>query len=328
MSLAVFIADQRTSHDVPHAVACRALTVSESWCYKWNSRQQHRRPTSTEQRRAKLDTAVAAAFQAAHGLHGSPCIHADLRAAGWVVSEKTVAKSMARQGLVARGKKRRKNLTRPDKRAVPFPDLVQRDTAPEPNVKWVGDMTEIPTSAGKLYLFTAIDLFSRRLLGYATSSHPDAELAGETIKVAVAARGGKERVAGVIFHSDRGSTYTAHTFTTLCHRLDIRQSMGRTGSCFEVSQRREFHPPLLSEPGVTVSRHRAPTVEPVGIAPCFHERTWPGTPRLSRPVSGASLAVRPVGCRAETVGHHRGVRPRTRVRSAPPRPPRHVPRPG
>jgi transposase InsO family protein len=183
VSLAAFIADRRTSHDVPHAVACRALTVSESWFYKWNFRQHQQTPTLAQQWRTEVDAAVAEAFEAAHGLHGSPRIHADLRAAGWVVSEKTVAKSMARQGLVARAKKRRKNLTRPDKRVVPFPDLVKRDfTAPAPNTKWVGDMTEIPTDEGRLYLSTAIDLFSRRLLGYATSVHPDAELAGETVK--------------------------------------------------------------------------------------------------------------------------------------------------
>jgi hypothetical protein len=84
VSLAAFIADQRTSHDVPHAVACRALTVSESWFYKWNSRQQQQTPTPAEQRRAELDAAVAEAFAAAHGLHGSPRVHADLRAAGWM----------------------------------------------------------------------------------------------------------------------------------------------------------------------------------------------------------------------------------------------------
>ncbi len=251
MSLAVFIADQRTSHGVPHAVACRALTVSESWFYKWHHRQHQ--PTPAEQRRAGIDAAVAEAFEAAHGLHGSPRIHADLRAAGWRVSEKTVAKSMTRQELVARTKKRRKNLTRPDKRAVPFPDLVKRDfTAPAPNMKWVGDMTEIPTGEGKLYLSTAIDLFSRRLLGYATSCHPDAELAGETIKMAVAARGGRERVAGVIFHSDRGSTYTSHAFTTLCHNLHIRQSMGRTGSCFDNAAAESFFSTLEHE---VLSRH-------------------------------------------------------------------------
>jgi putative transposase len=255
VSLAAFIADQRTSFDVPHAVSCRALAVSESWFYKWNDRQHQ--PASSEQRRAELDAAVAEAFEAAHGLHGSPRILVDLRAAGWVVSEKTVAKSMARQGLVARPKKRRKNLTRPDKRAVPFPDLVKRDfTAPAPNVTWVGDMTEIPTDEGKLYLSTAIDLFSRRLLGYATSCHPDAELACQTIKMAVAARGGKERVAGVIFHSDRGSTYTAHDFTTLCRKLDIRQSMGRTGSCFDNAAAESFFSTLEHE---VLSRHHFKT---------------------------------------------------------------------
>jgi transposase InsO family protein len=255
VSLAAFIADQRTTFDVPHAVSCRALAVSESWFYKWYHRQHQ--PSSSEQRRADLDAAVAEAFEAAHGLHGSPRILVDLRTAGWVVSEKTVAKSMARQGLVARPKKRRKNLTRPDKRAVPFPDLVKRDfTAPAPNVTWVGDMTEIPTDEGKLYLSTAIDLFSRRLLGYATSCHPDAELACQTIKMAVAARGGKERVAGVIFHSDRGSTYTAHDFTTLCRKLDIRQSMGRTGSCFDNAAAESFFSTLEHE---VLSRHHFKT---------------------------------------------------------------------
>jgi transposase InsO family protein len=251
VSLAAFIADQRTSQRVPHTVACRALGVSVSWFYKWQHRS--RVPSAVEQRRAELDAAVAEAFRASDGLHGSPRILIDLRAAGWVVSEKTVAKSMARQGLVARPKKRRKNLTRPDKRAVPFADLVRRDfTASAPNVKWVGDMTEIPTDEGKLYLSTALDLFSRRLLGYATSAHPDAELAGQTIKMAVTARGGKQRVAGVIFHSDRGSTYTAYDFTSLCDRLGIVQSMGRTGSCFDNAAAESFFSTLEHE---VLSRH-------------------------------------------------------------------------
>jgi putative transposase len=257
VSLAAFIADQRTSNDVPHAVACRALAVSESWFYKWHRRPHQ--PTASEQRRAELDAAVAEAFEAALSLHGSPRVHADLRAAGWTVSEKTVAKSMARQGLIARGKKRRKNLTRPDKRAVPFPDLVNRDfTVPAPNMTWVGDMTEIPTDEGKFYLSTAIDLFSRRLLGYATSCHPDAELAGQTIKMAVAARGGTDQVAGVIFHSDRGSTYTANSFTALCTKLGIRQSMGRVGSCFDNAAAESFFSTLEHE---VLSRHQFKTRE-------------------------------------------------------------------
>jgi transposase InsO family protein len=228
MSLASFVASQRTDHDVPHTVACRALGVSESWFYKWRNRPLPAR----RRRRDALDAAVRKFFDESGGTYGSPRVLDDLREAGWRVSKKTVEASMVRQGLVARPKRRRKNLTRPDKGARPFPDLVNRDfTAPAPDVRWVGDMTEIPTGEGKLYLATVEDLFSRRLPGFAMSEHPDAVLAVAAIHTAVAVRGGD--VAGVVFHSDRGSTYTAGVFTGACQRLGIVQSMGRVGSCFD-----------------------------------------------------------------------------------------------
>lgn len=231
MSLAAFIASQRTAHRVPHAVACRALDVSESWFYKWRDRT----PTERARRRAVLDAKIREIFDDSGGnpgTYGSPRIHAELRAQGWVVTEKTVATAMARLGLVARAKKRSRCLTRPDKRAVPFPDLVRRDfTAPAKNVKWCGDMTEIPTGEGKLYLADVEDLFSRRIIGFAIGEHPDAELAKAAIQTAVTLRGGA--VAGVIFHTDRGSTYTADLFTKACRHHKIRQSMGRTGSCLD-----------------------------------------------------------------------------------------------
>jgi putative transposase len=251
LSRAAFIADQKASYGVPYAVACRALGVSESWFFKWH----HRPPGPAERRRAEVDAAVKAAFGASGGTYGSPRIHAGLVAAGWRISEKTVAKSMARQGLAGRVRKRRKGLTRPDKRKRPFGDLVKRDfTAPRPNLKWCGDITEIPTDEGKLYLATALDLFSRRLLGYATSAHPDAVLAGQAIKMAVAARGGN--VAGVIFHTDRGSTYTADDFTSLCLKLKITQSMGRVGSCFDNAAAESFFSTLEWE---VLSRHHFST---------------------------------------------------------------------
>ncbi len=253
MSVARFIADQRTYYRVPHTLTCALLAVSSSWFYKWLDRT----PTPTEQRRAELDAAVATAFQAARGLHGSPRLHADLRDAGWTVSEKTVADSMRRQGLVARRIRRRSGLTRQDKTAPKFPDLLRRDfTAAAPNSRWVGDMTEIPTAAGKLYLATVLDLYSRRLLGAATSLHPDAELACSAIEMAVAARGGVEHIAGVIFHTDRGSTYTAEKFSALCRRLDIRQSMGRVGSCFDNAAAEAFFSSLEWE---VLSRHEFDT---------------------------------------------------------------------
>jgi transposase InsO family protein len=254
VSVARFIADQRTNYLVPHVMTCALLGVSLAWFYKWLHRLATPGPhTARQQRRREVDAAVGEAFKTARGLHGSPRLHLDVRDAGWMVSEKTVADSMRRQGLVARRVRRRNGLTRQDKTKAPFPDLLGRDfTAEAPNTRWVGDMTEIPTAGGKLYLATVIDLYSRRLLGAATGLHPDAQLACDAITMAVAARGGSDQISGVIFHTDRGSTYTANSFTSLCRRLGIRQSMGRVGSCFDNAAAEAFFSSLEWE---VLSRH-------------------------------------------------------------------------
>ena len=214
MSVASFVAAQRTDHGVPHVIACRALGVSTSWFYKWHDRP----PTPRQARRASLDAAVRHSFEASGGRYGSPRVHADLLEAGWRVAKKSVEASMARQGLVARpSPRRRRFLTRPDKAAAPIPDLVKRDfSAPAVNRKWCGDLTEVPTDEGKLYLATVEDLASRRIVGFGLSEHHDAELATTAIKMAVAVRGGD--VAGTIFHTDRGSEYTAELFAAACSR--------------------------------------------------------------------------------------------------------------
>ena len=274
MSVARFIADQRTNYRVPHTVVCALLGVSLAWFYKWVARAQGPSAatglhTGRDRRRDSVDAAVTTAFAAARGLHGSPRLLHDLREGGWAVSEKTVADSMRRQGLVARRIKRRSGLTKQDKTAPKFPDLLRRNfTADRPNARWVGDMTEIPTGVDgngrKLYLATVIDLYSRRLLGAATGLHPDAELACAAIKMAVATRGGKQMIwradeaERVIFHTDRGSTYTAHNFTKLCHQQGIRQSMGRVGSCFDNAAAEAFFSSLEWE---VLSRHAFTTVD-------------------------------------------------------------------
>lgn len=264
MSVARFIADQRTNYRVPHTVVCALLGVSLAWFYKWLGRAQgpgalsglH---TPSDRRRDTIDRAVRVMFTMKRGLHGSPRLVHDLRDDGWKVSEKTVADSMRRQGLVARRIKRRNGLTKQDKTAPKFPDLLKRDfTADRQNARWVGDMTEIPTAAGKLYLATVIDLYSRRLLGAATGLHPDAELACAAIKMAVTARGGRDAIwreneaERVVFHTDRGSTYTANSFTKLCRTMGIRQSMGRVGSCFDNAAAEAFFSSLEWE---VLSRH-------------------------------------------------------------------------
>src|ERR1700747_2963014 len=103
---------------------------------------------------------------------------------------------------------------------------------------------------------TVLDLFSRKLLASPTAEHPDAELAGDAIKMAAAMRGGRTVIDGVIFHTDRGSTYTAKDFTKLCHRLGVVQSMGRVGSCLDNAASEAFFSTLEHE---VLSRHRFTT---------------------------------------------------------------------
>ena len=242
MSVARFVVDQRTNYQVPVAFTCALLGISISWFYKWLPRTAIATGLYTKRdlRRDTMDRAVKVMFDKHRGLHGSPRLVLDLRDEGWTVSEKTVANSMRRQGLIARKIKRRNGLTKQDKSKAPFPDLVRRDfTAAAVNQRWVGDITEIPTAAGKLYLATVIDLYSRRLLGAATSLHPNAELAKAAITMAVTVRGGKEAIwkeeesERVIFHSDRGST---GGFQWSSQHLDdggvwcrVRGSRGRSG---------------------------------------------------------------------------------------------------
>ena len=253
MSVARFIADQRTMHRVPHTLTCAVLGVSISWLHKWLGRG----PTDRQRRRAERDMRVRELFEASDATYGSPRIHADLRAEGWRVGVNTVADSMRRQGLQGRKPKRPRGLTRQDQAAPTFPDLVRRDfTAEAPNRKWCGDLTEIPTDEGKFYLATVLDLHSRRLLAAATSDHPDAVLACDAIKMAAAVRGGRGVIDGVIFHTDRGSTYTATAFTNLCRRLGVRQSMGRVGSCFDNAASEAFFSTLEHE---VLSRHHFTT---------------------------------------------------------------------
>ena len=199
MTVAGFIVAQRAQHRVPCATSCRALGVSPSWYYKWRDGDASPRRA----RREQLSIAIKQLFAAHHGKYGSPRITADLREAGWRVSEKTVAGIMREQGLRARAKKRRKNTTRQGKGHWRAPDLIGRDfPAATVNQKWYGDGTEIATDEGKLFLDSILDMGSRRVVGFAMDEHHDAELARAALAMAVAVRGGKQAIAGVIMHTD------------------------------------------------------------------------------------------------------------------------------
>ncbi|MCW5891347.1 MAG: DDE-type integrase/transposase/recombinase [bacterium] len=128
----------------------------------------------------------------------------------------------------------------------PIPDRMHGQfAAPAPDVLWVGDITYVRTWEGWLYLATVLDVFSRRVLGFALADPMRAELVGEALEMAVATRGG--HVAGVIFHSDRGCQYTSAEYRTLCDRHGVSQSMGKTGVCWDCDD----DVPVAVGPGLT-----------------------------------------------------------------------------
>jgi putative transposase len=199
VTVAGFITAQRADHGIPYATSCRALSVSQAWFYKWRDGNVSPRRA----RRARLAITVGQLFAAHHGKYGSPRITDDLREAGWRVSEKTVAAIMREQRLVARAKKRRKHTTRQGKGRWRAPDLIGRDfPASTLNRKWYGDGTEILTDEGKMFLDSVLDVGSRRVVGFALGEHHDTELAHAALAMAVAIRGGREAIAGVIMHTD------------------------------------------------------------------------------------------------------------------------------
>ncbi len=150
-------------------------------------------------------------------------------------------------GLAGRcPKRKRRCLTRPDAAADPIPDLIRRQfSAEEIDQRWCGDLTEIPTDDGKLYLATVLDLASRRLAGFAMREHHDSALAKAALCMAAAVRGGD--VAGVIFHSDKGGEYVGDLFARACDSLQVTQSMGRVGSALDNAVAESFNSTLEHE---------------------------------------------------------------------------------
>jgi transposase InsO family protein len=198
------------------------------------------------QRRDRLKAEVARLFALHQSKYGSPRITADLRDAGWRVSQNTVAGLMRELGLAARRKKKRKSTTRPGRGRWRAPDLVQRDfPARQLNRKWFGDGTQITTNEGRLHLVSVLDVASRRVLGFVLGERHDAQLAYGALAMAITVRGGQ--VPGVVFHTDQGSEYTARSFQAACQRLGVTQSMGRPGSALDNAVIESWHSTLEFE---------------------------------------------------------------------------------
>ncbi|MGW3644417.1 IS3 family transposase, partial [Streptomyces sp. NPDC005143] len=247
-----FIDAERASVDNPagHSVAllCRALGVPRSTYYAHQAAASARRAAWHQEER--LVSEIRVLHAGSRGAYGVPRVHAALRRAGRIMNLKKVERLMRKHRIVGITRRRRRGLTRQAKRAVFAADLIVRDfTAPRPGMRLVGDMTELVTLEGKLYLATCIDLATREVIGWAMADHHRAELPVAALRMA-AGRGGLE--GGCIMHTDRGSEYTSDEFRTEIRKLHLRQSMGRVGSCYDNAAAESWFAVLKAEIGTTV----------------------------------------------------------------------------
>ena len=233
------IAAEKADFEV--TMMCRLLQVSRSGFYEWLDRP----PSESAQRRAELTVLVEYEFDQSAGTYGYRRVHAELRRKGVAVDDELVRRLMRSAGLVPVQVKRRRGLTVADRQAGPIADLVGRDfTAEVPGAKLVGDITEITTGEGPLYLATAIDCFSKAVLGWATDDRYPASLVIAALDMAA---GRMQLPEGAIFHSDRGSQYTSRSFGDALGGYRMRQSVGRTGICFDNSMAESFFGKLKTE---------------------------------------------------------------------------------
>ncbi len=156
---------------------------------------------------------------------------------GVKVNHKRVARLMAKAGIAGRGGRRKVRTTVQDPAATPFGDLVERDFVRLGlDELWLGELTYVTTDEGWLYLSGISDACSRRLLGWSITDHLRTDGPLDALRAAVEARGGKENVAGVVFHSDKGCQYTSEDYTTACAASGVTQSMGSVGDSYDNAQ--------------------------------------------------------------------------------------------
>jgi transposase InsO family protein len=224
----------------PIATMARLLGVSASGFYAWLGRA----PSAHACSDVDLSTRIGAIHVRSRGTYGMPRIHAELAEQGVHVARKRVARLMRLAGL--RGVSRRKWMTTTQRQAGAraAPELVQRHFSAEaPNRLWVADATFVPTRVGFLYLAVVLDVFSRRIVGWAMGKHLRTELMRQALDMAQAQR----RAIGVIHHSDQGCQYTSIAFGRRCRDAGVRPSMGSVGDCFDNAMCESFFATLECE---------------------------------------------------------------------------------
>ncbi|WP_440581831.1 IS3 family transposase [Streptomyces djakartensis] len=231
-----------TEDIVPVTKMCDWLEVSRSGFYEWRSRPL----SATARRREDLKLLITKSFEDSDGTYGYRRVHADLSAWGVSCGPELVRDLMRELDLQAcQPRPWRHSLTENDGSAGPIPDLVNRDfTADAPGRKMVGDITYIPTWEGWVFLATVIDCHTKAVIGWAMDDNYKTPLIEAAIEMAAR----NHPLSGdAIFHSDRGSNYTSAQFANTLAGLGIRQSVGRTGICYDNAMAESFFATLKNE---------------------------------------------------------------------------------
>lgn len=219
---------------------CRVLEVSTSGYYAWRNRPTSKR----EQEDAILTEQIRRIHEHSYGTYGAPRVHAELHAEGIQVGRKRVARLMRAAGLQGVSRRRRPTTPIRKRKVESAPDLVGRAfTASSPNVLWVADITYVPTNSGFLYLAACMDVFSRRIVGWAMAPHLRTELVVAALDMALAQR----KPSDVIHHSDQGSQYTSVAFGQRCREAGVRPSTGSVGDCYDNAMCESFFATLECE---------------------------------------------------------------------------------
>ena len=219
---------------------CRVLGVSPSGYYAWRSRGRSGRWRRDEE----LGGAIRTIHKASRGTYGVPRVHAELAATGLGVSRKRVARLMREAGLAGVSRRRGTRTTRVDRSHGAAPDRVERQfRADAPDRIWVADITYVPTWTGFVYLAMVLDVFSRKVVGWAMAHHLRTELVLAALNMAIGQRRPKE----VVHHSDKGSQYTSLAFGKRCRQMGVLTSTGTAGDCFDNAMAESFFATLECE---------------------------------------------------------------------------------
>jgi putative transposase len=225
----------------PVEVQCETLGVSRSGYYAWKGRPAPERARVD----AELVEEIKAAHKAGRGAYGSPRVHRELRANGRCVGKKRVERLMRGEGICARRKRRFRRTTDSNHPDPIAPNILERNFDVDlPNTAWVTDVTYVWTGEGWLYLAAILDLFSRRVVGWATSPNNDRALALDALARATTSR---KPAVGLLHHSDRGSVYASGDYGEALLAMGAVKSMSRKGDCWDNAVAESFFATIKGE---------------------------------------------------------------------------------